>query len=93
MCTARVTLVSVFLGVGTDAQCIGHFKLIFSLLRMTQATKLQKFALEVRQKFVSNEYFLKMKIVVGSTWPPQHISWIPVVITVKENELQDRVMS
>lgn len=32
---------------GTEAQCIGHFRLIFSLLRMTKATKLQKFALEV----------------------------------------------
>ena len=33
---------------GTEAQCIGHYKLIFSLLRMTKAIKLQKFALEVR---------------------------------------------
>ena len=32
---------------GTEAQCIGHYRLIFSLLRMTHATKLQKFALEV----------------------------------------------
>lgn len=34
---------------GTEAQCIGHYKLIFSLLRMTKAIKLQKFALEVRK--------------------------------------------
>ncbi|KAK3742179.1 hypothetical protein QZH41_012074 [Actinostola sp. cb2023] len=31
---------------GTESQCIGHFKLIFSLLRMTSATKLQQYALE-----------------------------------------------
>ena len=41
-------LTSVLLSIGTEAQCIGHFRLIFSLLRMTKATKLQKFALEVR---------------------------------------------
>ena len=39
---------------GTEAQCIGHFKLIFSLLRMTKATKLQKFALEVRRIAFNN---------------------------------------
>ncbi|XP_033101582.1 dnaJ homolog subfamily C member 13-like isoform X2 [Anneissia japonica] len=32
---------------GTEAKCIGHFKLIFSLLRITGAAKLQQLALEV----------------------------------------------
>ena len=33
---------------GAELQCIGHFKLIFSLLRMTGAQTLQLLALEVR---------------------------------------------
>lgn len=50
------TLLSLFafLFIGTEAQCIGHFRLIFSLLRMTKATQLQKFALEVRQSLPNN---------------------------------------
>lgn len=32
---------------GVEEKCIGQFKLIFSLLRMSEATKLQKLALEV----------------------------------------------
>lgn len=40
---------------GTEAQCIGHFRLIFSLLRMTKATKLQKFALEVISSTTANK--------------------------------------
>ena len=43
------TLLFVHLA-GTEAQCIGHYRLIFSLLRMTHATNLQKFALEVSWK-------------------------------------------
>ncbi|KAK2561616.1 DnaJ-like protein subfamily C member 13 [Acropora cervicornis] len=40
---------------GTEAQCIGHYKLIFSLLRMTKAIKLQKFALEVISSTTANK--------------------------------------
>lgn len=40
---------------GTDAQCIGHYKLIFSLLRMTHAKELQKFALEVISSTTANK--------------------------------------
>ena len=32
---------------GVEVRCIGHFKLLFSLLRLTGATKLQQLALEV----------------------------------------------
>lgn len=32
---------------GVEVRCIGHFKLLFSLLRLTGAEKLQKLALEV----------------------------------------------
>ena len=33
--------------VGVEVRCVGHFKLLFSLLRLTGAEKLQKLALEV----------------------------------------------
>ena len=38
-------ILHVFLGV--EEKCIGQFKLIFSLLRMSEETKLQRLALEV----------------------------------------------
>ena len=34
---------------GVEAQCIGHFKLLFSLLRIQGASQLQMLALQVRQ--------------------------------------------
>ncbi|XP_031572111.1 dnaJ homolog subfamily C member 13-like [Actinia tenebrosa] len=40
---------------GTEAQCIGHFKMIFSLLRITGATTLQQYALEVISGVTSNK--------------------------------------
>lgn len=36
-----------FIVLGVEEKCIGQFKLIFSLLRMSEATKLQQLALEV----------------------------------------------
>ena len=33
--------------VGVEVRCIGHFKLLFSLLRLTGANRLQQLALEV----------------------------------------------
>ena len=37
---------------GVEEKCIGQFKLIFSLLRMSEATKLQQLALEVRDNSI-----------------------------------------
>ena len=44
---------------GVEEKCIGQFKLIFSLLRMSEATKLQQLALEVSY-FESIGIHLKM---------------------------------
>ena len=41
----NIIILHVFLGV--EEKCIGQFKLIFSLLRMSEETKLQRLALEV----------------------------------------------
>jgi DnaJ family protein C protein 13 len=37
----------MFYFIGVEIQCIGHFKLLFSLLRLDDCAKLQQFALEV----------------------------------------------
>ena len=39
---------------GVEVRCIGHFKLLFSLLRLTGAEKLQKLALEVISTVTGN---------------------------------------
>lgn len=39
---------------GVEVRCIGHFKLLFSLLRLTGAEKLQKLALEVISSVTGN---------------------------------------
>lgn len=39
---------------GVEARCIGHFKLLFSLLRLTGAEKLQRLALEVISTVTGN---------------------------------------
>ena len=40
---------------GVEIQCIGHFKLLFSLLRLDDCAKLQQFALEVVNNVTSNQ--------------------------------------
>ncbi|XP_032807043.2 dnaJ homolog subfamily C member 13 isoform X1 [Petromyzon marinus] len=40
---------------GTESECIGHFKLIFSLLRVQSAGSVQKLALEVINNVASNQ--------------------------------------
>ena len=43
-----------FCSLGVEVRCIGHFKLLFSLLRLTGAEKLQKLALEVVSTVTGN---------------------------------------
>ena len=43
---------------GVDIQCIGHFKLLFSLLRLRRCPKIQEMALQV----LVNIYFLRNKL-------------------------------
>ena len=35
---------------GVEIQCIGHFKLLFALLRLENCGRMQQFTLEVKQK-------------------------------------------
>lgn len=41
--------------LGVEIQCIGHFKLLFSLLRLDDCAKLQQYALEVVNNVTSNQ--------------------------------------
>lgn len=43
---------SAFLWIGVEIQCIGHFKLLFCLLRLDDCAKLQQYALEVRPQLI-----------------------------------------
>lgn len=52
--TSFECLFSFFLHTGVEVRCIGHFKLLFSLLRLTGAEKLQKLALEVISTVTGN---------------------------------------
>lgn len=43
---------SLFHSKGVEIQCIGHFKLLFCLLRLDDCAKLQQYALEVRPQHI-----------------------------------------
>jgi len=42
---------------GVEIQCIGHFKLLFCLLRLDDCAKLQQLALEVIYKLILEQYY------------------------------------
>lgn len=48
-----------FFFLGVEMQCIGHFKLLFSLLRLDNCTKVQALAIDVN---ISVYYFMNNKI-------------------------------
>ena len=49
--------------LGVEEKCIGQFKLIFSLLRMSEAQKLQQLALEVRKaNFISHHIQIYLNV-------------------------------
>jgi hypothetical protein len=43
----KFLILQVFVASGTDIQCIGHFRLLFSLLRLESCPKMQEMALTV----------------------------------------------
>lgn len=45
--------VSLCVTTGSESECIGHFKLLFSLLRVHGAGRVQQLVLEVRDQQVS----------------------------------------
>lgn len=42
---------------GSEEQCIGHFRLIFALLRMSGASAMQQLAVEVINATTGKQYF------------------------------------
>jgi hypothetical protein len=54
---------------GVDIQCIGHFKLLFSLLRLRRCPKIQEMALQVFfYKFWLLGWVRLTKIWVSGSW-------------------------
>lgn len=60
----RTPVLSSFLPSGSETECIGHFKLLFSLLRVHGAGRVQQLVLEV---YSSITYFLCPCMQVNNT--------------------------
>lgn len=52
-CSYFFIIIIIFLFLGVEMQCIGHFKLLFSLLRLDNCTKVQALAIDVNILYFS----------------------------------------